>query len=420
MYMKNVLCVILGGGRGTRLYPLTKYRAKPAVPLAGKYRLIDIPISNCLNSGLKKIVILTQFNSESLNKHIFRAYKLDFFSEGFVEVMAAEQSMDHIDWFQGSADAVRKCLKHINDPRIQYIIILSGDQLYKMNFTDLINFHIEKKSEITVSCNTVDKEETSDLGIMGIDNNSQIKQFVEKPKQIEEIQGLQLDLEGKSKFLASMGIYIFNKDVLFELLTNNKKADFGREIIPDAIGNKKTYAFIYNGYWKDIGSIKSFYEENMAFTSQIPPLNLYDENWQFYTRPRHLPLSKILNSRIENSNIAEGAIIEESKITRSIIGLRSRISSGAVIEESIIMGNDYYENLELIQQIQREGRMPLLGIGKGCWIKKAIVDKNVRIGDNVQIINEKNIIDFEGKYCVFRNGIIIIPKNTVIPSGTVI
>lgn len=415
--MNDVLCIILGGGRGTRLFPLTKYRAKPAVPIAGKYRLIDIPISNCLNSGFNKIYILTQFNSKSLNNHISRAYKLDSFFGGFVEIIAADQAMDHGDWFQGSADAVRKSFKHFNDPRIKHILILSGDQLYKMDFSKLFDFHLGKKSQITVACNAVDRKETPELGIMGVDKNQRIKAFVEKPGFAGDIKGMDLQIDGKEKFLASMGIYLFDKDVLEGLLADNHKDDFGKEVIPQAIADKSAHAFIHNGYWKDIGSIKSFYEENMAFTDLNPPLDLFDENWQFFTRPRYLPLSRVIESSIENSNIAEGAIIDKSRITHSIVGLRSRIGADSVVEDSILMGNDYYD---MNVPGGKADAQPVLGIGKGCSIKKAIVDKNVRIGDNVKIVNEKNILEFENDYCVIRNGIIIIPKNTVIPSGTVI
>jgi glucose-1-phosphate adenylyltransferase len=415
--MNDVLCIILGGGRGTRLFPLTKYRAKPAVPIAGKYRLIDVPISNCLNSGFNKIYILTQFNSKSLNNHISRAYKLDSFFGGFVEIIAADQAMDHGDWFQGSADAVRKSFRHFNDPRIKHILILSGDQLYKMDFSKLFDFHLEKKSQITVACNAVDRKDTAELGIMGVDKNQRIKAFVEKPGSPSDIQGMEMRIEGKEKFLASMGIYLFDKNVLEELLADNRKDDFGKEVIPQAIADKSAHAFIHNGYWKDIGSIESFYEENLAFTDLNPPLDLFDENWQFFTRPRYLPLSRVIKSSIDNSNIAEGAIIEKSRIIHSIVGLRSRIGAETVIEDSILMGNDYYD-MGLVGG--KGGDQPELGIGKGCLIKKAIVDKNVRIGDNVKIANDKNIREFENDYCVIRNGIIIIPKNTVIPTGTVI
>jgi len=409
--MKNVLCVILGGGRGTRLYPLTKYRAKPAVPLAGKYRLIDIPVSNCLNSGLQKIFVLTQFNSVSLNRHIFRAYKFDTFSQGYVEILAAEQNMEHGDWFQGSADAVRKCLRHLSDPRIDYILILSGDQLYKMNFMSMLNFHFEKRADITIACNPVELEETKDLGIMGIDKSRRIRRFIEKPAHKKEISGMEIEAEGKKKYLASMGIYVFRKDVLFDMLTSCDKADFGKEVIPDAIGTRRTFAYVHSGYWKDIGSIPSFYEENMAFTSARPPIDLFDEKWPFFTRPRYLPLSKIRDASIKDSDIAEGAIITSAVISRSIIGLRSRIGAGSSVEDSILMGNDYYDNSR---------NAPVLGIGKNCVIKKAIVDKNVRMGDNVRIVNREKRVDFENELCVIRSGIVIIPKAAVIPSGTVI
>ncbi|MCU0650899.1 MAG: glucose-1-phosphate adenylyltransferase [Candidatus Omnitrophica bacterium] len=409
--MKNVLSVILGGGRGTRLYPLTKYRAKPAVPLAGKYRLIDIPISNCLNSGLTKIFVLTQFNSVSLNRHIFRAYKFDTFSQGFVEVLAAEQNMEHGDWFQGSADAVRKCLRHFADPRLEYVLILSGDQLYKMNFNAMLNFHFEKKADITIACNPVDVEETAELGIMGLDKSRRIRKFIEKPKHRRDIAGMEILSEGRQKYPASMGIYVFKKEVLVELLSANNKADFGKEIIPDAIGSKKTFAYVHSGYWKDIGSIASFYQENMAFADARPPIDLFDEKWPFFTRPRFLPLSKFRDSVIKDSDIAEGTLITKAQILHSIIGLRSKISAGSVIEDSILMGNDYYDN---------STKSPILGIGKNCVIKKAIVDKNVRMGDNVKIINRDKADDFENEYCVIRNGIVIIPKAAVIPSGTVI
>lgn len=408
--MKDVLSVILGGGRGTRLYPLTKDRAKPAVPVAGKYRLIDIPISNCLNSGLNKIQILTQFNSASLNRHIARSYRQDFYTRGFVEIIAADQSFEQKDWFEGSADAVRKCFKHFRDPHIKYILILSGDQLYKINLMDLITFHKDKNSQISIACNAVRKNEIAELGIMQIDKNARIKRFVEKPSSGKESEGLGVEVNGEEKFLASMGIYLFNKDVLFELLSGSKKVDFGREIIPDALREQVAFAYIHNGYWKDIGSIKSFYEENLAFTDLEPPLDLFNEEWPFFTRPRYLPLSKIIKTSIENSSIAEGSIIEDSNINHSIIGLRGKIGSGTVIEDSIIMGNDYYDPLT----------NPLLGIGKNCHIRRAIVDKNVRIGDNVKIINSKKKEEFENEHCVIRNSIIIIPKNTVIPSGTVI
>lgn len=421
--MKDVLCVILGGGRGTRLYPLTKYRAKPAVPVAGKYRLIDIPVSNCINSGLNKIFVLTQFKSASLNKHIARAYKLDSFSGGFVDIIAAEQSEQYSsDWFQGSADAVRKSFRNYSDPHFKYILILSGDQLYRMDFSRLLATHLEKNSAVTVACNLVDKQETPELGIMGIDKNGRIRKFLEKPAVSARIDQLAVSSPvssgtARKKYLASMGIYLFNKDVLAKLLFNSDKNDFGKEIIPEALKSHRVHAFVHDGYWKDIGSIKSFYEENLAFISARPPLDMYDEDWQFFTRPRFLPLSRVQKSTVESCNIADGAIIDQSSLVRSIVGLRSYIRSGSVIEDTILMGNDYYEVDGTASAAS--GRVPL-GIGRNCHIRRAIVDKNVRIGDNVRIVNKKNLSEYEDRYCVIRSGIIIIPKDTVIPAGTVI
>ena len=414
--MKDVLCVILGGGRGTRLSPLTKYRAKPAVPIAGRYRLVDIPISNCLNSGLNRIVILTQFNSVSLNRHINQAYKLDFFSNGYVEIIAADQAMDHGDWFQGSADAVRKCLPHFSDPRIKYLLILSGDQLYTMDFRKMLEAHIEAKSELTVACNPVEKEDTPDLGIADVGADLRIRQFVEKPKG-QDINHLAVEIDGKKKFLASMGIYVFNKDFLSDLLLDSKRVDFGKEVIPEAVASRITRAFVHQGYWKDIGSIKAFYQENLAFTGLTPPIDLFNESWPFFTRPRYLPLTRFSSTHIENSIVAEGALIDAVRIEHSIIGLRSVIGGGSVIEDSVIMGNDYYENPAAVSAYPG---VPAIGIGKKCRIKKAIVDKNVRIGDNVVITNDAGHPEFENEYCVIRSGIIIVPKGTVIPSNTVI
>jgi glucose-1-phosphate adenylyltransferase len=410
----------MGGGRGTRLYPLTKERCKPAVPLAGKYRLIDIPVSNCLNSGLNRIYVLTQFNSESLNKHITRTYKLDPFSEGFVEVMAAEQTMENTLWFQGTADAVRRCLKHFNDPALKYIIILSGDQLYKMNLKDMLDFHKEKNAEITLACNTTpEKENLNELGIIKLGENNRIVDFFEKPKDNRKLEDASITTDGKKYFLTSMGIYIFNKNVLLELLTENDKADFGKEIIPDAFSRKLTEAFIYRGYWRDIGSIKNFYDENLVLTDPVPPINFFDENWQVFTRPRYLPPLKVKNSRISKSIISEGCIIESATIKHSVVGLRSRIEEKSVIEDSIIMGCDYYQSLNDILADRASGK-PIMGVGKNCVIKKAILDKNVKIGDNTKIINEKKLEVSKGENYSIKDGIVIIHKNSVIPPGTII
>jgi len=421
--MKDVLCVVLGGGRGARLYPLTKERAKPAVPLFGKYRLIDIPVSNCLNSDFKKIYILTQFRSESLNKHISRTYKMEPFSKGFIEIMAAEQSWESpegiTDWFQGTADAVRRGLKHFNDPAIKYIMVLSGDQLYKMNFIELFRYHQDRKAEVTVACNLVKEKETSHFGIMGIDKNTRITKFVEKPDNLKEIEDIKIKQGKESYFLGSMGIYLFNKDVLIDLLKEEKKVDFGKEIIPDAIKSRSTHAYIFDGYWRDIGTIKTFYEENLSLTEPVPPLDMFDEEWQIFTRPRYLSPAKVENSCIEKSIIAEGAIIQSSKIEHSIIGLRLRVDNDAEVKDTVAMGCDYYQTMGEIEEDIKNG-VPHLGIGKKCVIHKAILDKNVRIGDDVRILNKKGIENEDGSCYYIRDGIVVIPKNAVVPSGTVI
>jgi len=346
--MKNLLCVIMGGGRGTRLYPLTKVRSKPAVPIFGRYRLIDIPISNCLNSGFNKIYILTQFNSESLNKHISRTYKLDTFSKGFVDIMAAEQSMDNTNWFQGTADAVRRCLKHFNDPAYKYVLILAGDHLYKMDYRTMLRFHIEKNAQITIACNAVNPKDINELGIMGTDKDERINKFKEKPANTSEVKDMMVKKDGKEYFLGSMGIYLFNKDALVDILQNNPQAgDFGREIIPGSFSDKKTYAFLFKGYWKDIGTIESYYKESLALTEDIPPLDMFDEQWLIFSRPRFLAPAKINDAHMARSIVAEGAmILSDTTIKHSIIGLRSRIKEGSLIEDSIVMGCDYYETLD--------------------------------------------------------------------------
>ena len=417
--MKEVLCLVLGGGRGSRFFPLTKDRSKPAVPFAGKYRLIDIPISNSLNSGFNHIYVLTQFNSESLNKHIARTYKLDAFSQGFVEIMAAEQSMENTDWFQGTADAVRRCLKHFNDPFIKYVLVLSGDQLYKMDFRMLLSFHEEKKSEITIACNPVNPEHIKDYGIMSIDKKGKINGFVEKPQSEDVIKGMSVNIDNKKHYLASMGIYLFNKDALIDILSNKKETDFGKEIIPSSFSHKKTYAYVHKGYWEDIGTIKAFYKESLVLTESMPPIDLFDERWQFFTRPRYLPPAKIENSRLDRVIVGEGSILSKCDISRSVIGLRSRIGESVVIEDSVVMGADFYQSMDDFLK-DKKGKTPPIGIGKGCVIKKAIIDKNARIGEDVKVTNVKNLDSFESDRYYIKEGIVVIPKNTVIPSGTLI
>lgn len=416
--MKDVLCVILGGGRGSRLFPLTKERCKPACPLFGKYRLIDIPVSNCINSGFRSIYVLTQFLSESLNKHVSRTYKMESFSKGFIEIMAAEQSMDDIHWFQGTADAVRRCLKHFNNPTIKYIFVLAGDQLYKMNLYDMYRQHIDRKNEISVACNYVREEEVSQLGVMGIGRKNRIESFVEKTQDPAAISDMAVELDGQKRFLGSMGIYLFNKDTLVNLLEENGKVDFGHEIIPDAIsdGSHRAGAYLFDGYWRDVGTISTFYQENLSLTDPVPPLDLFDESWQIFTHTRYLPPAKFENSRLESSIVAEGSVVLSSEITHSVIGLRFKVDEGSLMEDVVAMGCDYYD------KASHSGfqNMPALGVGKGCVIKKAILDKDVRIGDNVRIVNERGLIDHDGDNYYIRDGIVIIPKKAVISPGTVI
>jgi len=416
---KQVLCIILGGGRGTRLYPLTRDRAKPAVPLFGKYRLIDIPISNCINSGFTKIDILTQFNSESLNKHIARTYKFDQFTQGFVDILAADQTMDDADWFQGPADAVRKSLKHFNNPRIRHVCILSGDQLYKMDLSKMFDFHRERDAEITIACNLIPPDKVAPFGIMGTDETARITDFVEKPKDIDQVRHLSVTRNGSERYLCSMGIYFFKKDVLVDILKKNKKPDFGREVIPDSIKTHRVFAYEFDGYWRDIGTITSFYKENIAMTRPQPPLDLFDENWQIFTRSRSLPPATYFNATIASSIVAEGSIIDSATVLNSVVGLRTRIGKDTHISESVIMGADYYEPEAERRDMEAKGQIPV-GIGARCTITRAILDKNVRIGAGCTITNVKGIKETEADRYVIRDGIVIVYKNAVIPPGTVI
>lgn len=413
--MKNVLSVILGGGRGTRLSPLTKMRSKPAVPLAGKYRLIDIPISNCLNAGLNRIFILTQFNSESLNTHIRRTYKLDDFSRGFVEILAAEQSMENTEWFQGTCDAVRQCLKHFTDPTFKEILILSGDQLYTADFRKIIWEKRKNKSDIVVVCKPMPRSMAYNFGIMQTDSEGKITTFHEKPTKESILDQLCFDYESEPHCLASMGIYLFDKDILVDLLEQNPDmTDFGKELIPTAIKKYNVHAHKFYDYWADIGTIKSFYDANLLLTSALPPLNLFNESWQIFTRARFLPPSKIVGARINYSMVGEGCIIEDSNITSSIIGLRSHIGKGTRIESSIIMGADYYSFDEIIDS---ESSSFVSHIGENCLIKNAIIDKNVRLENNVKIVNKAGVTNYESGFVTIRDGITIIEKNAVIPDG---
>src|SRR5271156_4180908 len=386
---REVISVILGGGAGTRLFPLTKDRSKPAVPLAGKYRIVDIPISNCLNSGLKRIFLLTQFNSSSLHRHIQQSYQFDEFSNGFVEIMAAQQTPGSTAWYQGTADAVRQNLAHFANSPHKYVLILSGDQLYRMNFRDVIEQHISSGADVTVATIPVNRTDARSFGIMQIDGEERITRFVEKPQEAAVLDTLKMDDSIRSKLgiyggddllLASMGIYVFNRDVLDKALAG-KHVDFGKHIIPNLISTGRLYAYVYQGYWEDIGTIKAFFDANLDLVNEIPKFNFFDTQAPIYTHARYLPASKIVRGTIDKAAIADGCIIVDANISHSIIGIRSRIDAGATIRNSILMGLDDYETPEEIQVGTAHG-VPSLGIGRNTYIERAIIDKNARIGDN--------------------------------------
>ncbi|MEK6559800.1 MAG: glucose-1-phosphate adenylyltransferase [Planctomycetota bacterium] len=425
--MDNVISVILGGGRGTRLYPLSKERSKPAVPLAGKYRIIDIPISNCLNSNLNKIYVLTQFNSTSLHRHITRAYKFDNFSRGFIELLAANQTIESMDWYQGTADAVRQNLRFFNQPNIDYALILSGDQLYRMNYPQAIKEHIRTGAEITIATIPVERKCAQSFGILKVDEQGRIVDFFEKPKDDKTIDSLSLDasffdrhgVRAKGRtLLASMGIYIFNMEVLNDVLKETNKSDFGKDIIPEIIKKRRVFAYFFDGYWEDIGTIKSFYEANLKLASLSPSFNLYDEKAPIYTNPLFLPGSIINACKITQSIISDGCIINNAEIHNSVIGIRSIIGENAIIKDSIIMGADYYESESNIRT-NRFKKIPDIGIGNNSRIVGAIIDKNVHIGANVSIENTKKIERLDEKNYMIRDYIVIIPKGSVIPPNTV-
>ncbi|RMF20596.1 MAG: glucose-1-phosphate adenylyltransferase [Cyanobacteria bacterium J083] len=430
--MKRVLGIILGGGAGTRLYPLTKLRAKPAVPLAGKYRLIDIPVSNCINSDIVKIYVLTQFNSASLNRHLNRSYNFSGFTEGFVEVLSAQQTKDNTSWFQGTADAVRQYIDLLSDWDVDEYLILSGDHLYRMDYGDFVRRHRETKADITLSVVPIERKRASAFGVMKIDKTGRVREFCEKP-QGEDLQRMEVDTtilgltpqEAQEKpYIASMGIYVFKKQVLIDLLkVNPEQTDFGKEIIPAAADNYNVQAYLFNDYWEDIGTIAAFYEANLALTEQpSPAFSFYDDKAPIYTRARYLPPTKMLNVQVTESIVSEGCILKQDcRIHHSVVGLRSRIESNCTVEDSLIMGADYYESWEKRQSKLKEGGIPV-GIGKGSLIRRAIIDKNARIGENVVITNKDRIEESnredEGFY--IRSGIVVVLKNAVIPSGTVI
>ncbi len=423
----NVLSVIMGGGQGSRLFPLTKLRAKPAVPLAGKYRLVDVPISNCINSGLRRIYLLTMFNSASLHRHISQSYKFDHFSGGFVEILAAERTFTDASWYEGTADAVRKHRLHFQNHDWDHLLILSGDQLYRMDFRLILQQHVETGADITISTIPVRRQLLPSLGIMQIDADRRITRFVEKPTDPAIQDSLRLDpawyprlgIKGNGElFLASMGIYVFKRDVIFKVLENTLE-DFGRHVIPQAIPNRRAYSFVFQGYWEDIGNIRTFFEANLDLTNELPLFNFFDMAAPIFSRPRFLPASKINGAHIDHAIVSEGCIINRASIAHSIVGLRCIVGPGTALKRCILMGSDYYESQESIVEHERAG-LPRIGIGTNCRIENTIVDKNARIGDNVVIspAGKPESVDHPN-YCI-RDGIVVVPRGGIIPHGMVI
>jgi glucose-1-phosphate adenylyltransferase len=429
--VKRVLAIILGGGAGTRLYPLTKLRAKPAVPLGAKYRLIDIPISNCINSEIQRIYVLTQFNSASLNRHITRTYGMAGYTQGFVEVLAAQQTPDDPSWFEGTADAVRKYLWLFEEWDVDQYLILSGDHLYRMNYADFIHRHRDTRAAITLSAVAVDESRASEFGLMKIDRRGRVLSFSEKPKG-DALKAMQVDTttlglsEARAReypYIASMGIYVFERQVLLDLLkAAPQRTDFGREIIPASTNDYNVQTYLFDDYWEDIGTIEAFYNANLALTQQpAPPFSFYDEKAPIYTRPRYLPPTKLLDCKVVESMVGEGCILRECTVNRSVIGIRSRIETGCTVDSTLLMGSDYYESPAQRMDTLDSGKVPL-GIGPGTIIRRAIVDKNARIGRNVQIINKDRVTESnrEDLGFVIQNGIVVVIKNATIPDGTII
>ena len=424
----NTVALILGGGRGTRLYPLVKARSKPAVSLGGQYRMIDIPVSNCINSGFRNIYVITQFNSASLNNHIYNAYRFDNFSGGHVSILAAEQTDTNIDWYQGTADAVRKNLEHFDNEFVNNVVILSGDQVYRMNYNVMLQHMLETGADIVVGTVPVVREDAKGFGVMLVNKRGQITNFHEKPKEDEALNALKLSDDQKKMFniedpkkeyLASMGIYVFRRNVLKEILSDVSMIDFGKDIIPEAIKKYKVFSYAFQGYWEDVGTIKAYFEANISFGSKNPPFDFYDENAPIYTHVRYLSPSKVEKATVTSSIIADGCRIENATIKECVIGVRSVVQSGSTLERVVMMGSDYYEDSEDIERLNVK-HIPKIGIGKKCTLKNVIIDKNVRIGNDVVITNKKKIQHQDSEFYCIRDGIVIIPKNTIVKSGTVI
>ncbi|ASJ22416.1 glucose-1-phosphate adenylyltransferase [Brachyspira hampsonii] len=424
----NTVALILGGGRGTRLYPLVKARSKPAVSLGGQYRMIDIPVSNCINSGFRNIYVITQFNSASLNNHIYNAYRFDNFSGGHVSILAAEQTDTNIDWYQGTADAVRKNLEHFDNEFVNNVVILSGDQVYRMNYNVMLQHMLETGADIVVGTVPVVREDAKGFGVMLVNKRGQITNFHEKPKEDEVLNTLKLSEDQKKMFniedpkkeyLASMGIYVFRRNVLKEILADVSMIDFGKDIIPEAIKKYKVFSYAFQGYWEDVGTIKAYFEANISFGSKNPPFDFYDEKAPIYTHVRYLSPSKVEKAAVTSSIIADGCRIENATIKECVIGVRSVVQSGSTLERVVMMGSDYYEDSDDIERLNVK-HIPKIGIGKKCTLKNVIIDKNVRIGNDVVITNKKKIQHQDSEFYCIRDGIVIIPKNTIVKSGTII
>jgi glucose-1-phosphate adenylyltransferase len=417
---KSVIAIILGGGQGSRLYPLTESRSKPAVPIGGKYRLVDIPISNCMNSDIFRMFVLTQFNSASLNAHIKNTYNFSIFSKNFVDILAAEQTPDNPTWFQGTADAVRQCMPHFLNHEFDYALILSGDQLYQMDFNEMLEAHIKNEADISIATLPVNDKDAPEFGILKTNSESCIESFIEKPAKELLVDWKsdvsdQMKSEGKH-YLASMGIYIFNRKLLVDIMKNPDTKDFGKEIIPQAVGSKKILSYQYEGYWTDIGNIDSFFEANIGLTEDLPKFNLFDNENKIFTRPRLLPPSKFHKTVVSKSLISEGCIINAKEINHSVIGIRSRIGEGTTIQNSYVMGNDFYQNLDDMDD-DNTNHKQLMGIGERCFINNAIVDKNCRIGNDVHINGGKHLEDTSHELYAIKEGIVVIKKGAILPDN---
>jgi glucose-1-phosphate adenylyltransferase len=418
----QVLALILGGGQGTRLFPLTQHRSKPAVPIGGKYRLIDIPVSNCLHADLRRIYVLTQFNSASLNRHITQTYRMDLFGRGFVEILAAEQTPDNPNWFQGTADAVRQASRHFVQLDAEYYLILAGDHLYRMDYTELVDAHIERRADITIAAQPVGAAEAPSMGVFRFDRTGRIVAFEEKPRP-ERLRAIERSIPADATFaghardkpfVASMGVYVFSRGVLLDLLAVNDMADFGREVIPSALDRYRVSAFLFRGFWVDVGTIASFYDANIMLTRPGAPFTFYDAHRPIYTHPRFLPGSRLSDCRVGDAIVAEGCYLNRCTIEESVIGIRSSVDEGAEVRRSVLLGADFYEDAAPPGGAER----PRIGIGRDVVLDRVIVDKNARVGDGARLVNERGLDEADGDGYYIRNGIIVVPKDGVIPPGT--